>query len=493
MTSNNRNGIIHLFSSILLSLTALFFSISNTFSQWEPDVRLTNNSAVSYTSNNNSYCIGTTGDSIFIVWEDGRDGNDEIYFKRSTDAGITWGADIRVTANTGLSALPVIAVSGPVIHVVWFDNTLGNNEIFYRRSTDAGNSWQGISRLTNDPAFSEMPSILVNGSSVHVVWDDFRDNNQEIYYIRSTDGGATWGLNIRLTNNPGTSGSPGIISSGNYLYLVWHDNKDGNPEIYFKLSVNDGSIWGPDIRLTNNPGDSFYPSISAAGSLIHVVWHDNRDGNPEIYYKRSTTNGENWGPDVRLTNSNGDSFNPVVLASLNAVHVTWVDDRDVNEQIYYKISTDAGITWGNDQKLTHQTFPDAYFPSIAVSGSAVHLVWQDERDGNWEIYYKRNPTGNPIGLQNISSEIPKAFILNQNYPNPFNPATVIEFSVPKASNISLSVYDITGRVVSILVNEELKAGMYKFNFDAEGLSSGVYIYKLETDGYIGTKKMLLIK
>ena len=75
------------------------------------------------------------------------------------------------------------------------------------------------------------------------------------------------------------------------------------------------------------------------------------------------------------------------------MHVVWYDNRDGNNEIYYKRSTDAGINWGADTRLTNNTAYSEY-PSVAVSGSVVHVVWNDYRDGNSEIYYKRNPTGN---------------------------------------------------------------------------------------------------
>lgn len=97
------------------------------------------------------------------------------------------------------------------------------------------------------------------------------------------------------------------------------------------------------------------------------------------------------------------------------------------------------------------------------------------------------------GTQIISGEIPLSYSLSQNYPNPFNPATNINFSLPKSSNVKLVVFDITGKVVSNLVDENLQAGSYKFDFDASKLSSGTYFYKLTAGDYSDVKKMILVK
>lgn len=492
MYEKRKHIVNYIHPSILTVLFSLLL-IQNSFSQWEPDFRLTNNPGNSYTSFNNGRCIGTSGDTVYVVWEDSRDGNPEIYYKRSTDAGITWGTDIRVTNNPGTSRLPVIAVDGPVVHVIWFDNSVGNYELFYRRSTDAGFSWQEIIRLTDNPGLSEFPSVYLSGAYIHVVWDDARNTNHEIYYKRSTDSGLSWSLDRRLTNNAALSASPSICGNNSYIYIVWYDTRSGNDEIYLKESINYGDIWGPDVRLTNNQASSYFPSISASGSYVHVAWYDNRDGDWEIYYKRSTNDGESWSPDTRLTNNAGESFYPLIAASGNAVHLTWFDQSESYRQIFYNISTDNGATWGNDQKLTQQVNSDAHNPSFAFSGKVVHLIWYDHRDGDYEVYYKRNPTGNPIGVQQISSDIPKDFSLGQNYPNPFNPSTNIEFSVPKTSGVQMIVYDIRGSSVQTLVNEELKAGIYKVSFDGGGLASGVYFYRLVTQDKIFANKMIILK
>ena len=97
------------------------------------------------------------------------------------------------------------------------------------------------------------------------------------------------------------------------------------------------------------------------------------------------------------------------------------------------------------------------------------------------------------GILKIVSEIPENFFLDKNYPNPFNPATTINVSIPKESEVTLKIYDITGKEVSSLADGILKAGLYKFTFNATELPSGVYFYKLKTDGYTDTKKMVLIK
>lgn len=87
----------------------------------------------------------------------------------------------------------------------------------------------------------------------------------------------------------------------------------------------------------------------------------------------------------------------------------------------------------------------------------------------------------------------KDFELSQNYPNPFNPTTVIDYTIPKDAHVTLKIYDVLGREVETLINENEQVGRYKVNFDGARLASGVYFYRLAAGSHVITKKMLLLK
>ncbi|MEO8512726.1 MAG: T9SS type A sorting domain-containing protein, partial [Ignavibacteria bacterium] len=98
-----------------------------------------------------------------------------------------------------------------------------------------------------------------------------------------------------------------------------------------------------------------------------------------------------------------------------------------------------------------------------------------------------------VGIQSNSNEIPEVYSLSQNYPNPFNPVTNIKFSIPTGGMVKLTIFDITGREVTSLVNQNLNAGSYTADFDASQLSSGIYFYTLSSGSFTETKKMMLVK
>lgn len=99
----------------------------------------------------------------------------------------------------------------------------------------------------------------------------------------------------------------------------------------------------------------------------------------------------------------------------------------------------------------------------------------------------------PNGIDPVSAELPSRYSLSQNYPNPFNPVTKINFALPVSGNVTLKIYDVLGREVAVLVNENVKAGIYSVDWNAAGIPSGVYFYKLESGEFSEVKKMMVIK
>jgi hypothetical protein len=174
------------------------------------------------------------------------------------------------------------------------------------------------------------------------------------------------------------------------------------------------------------------------------------------------------------------------------------------------MSEDGGESWTDPERFTPVTNPplDWRWVSIApvnpVSGTStkVHLVMVGDIvagqfiPGPWNFpLAKFYHFSTEITLTDVEEEpeLVNTFNLSQNYPNPFNPSTSIEYRVGSKEYITLKIYDILGREVAILVNEEKPAGSYEIKFDASSLASGVYFYKLQTESIFSSKKMVLLK
>jgi len=369
---------------IIVSLAWLAFYSAELGAAWTTK-RLTNNTGNSLRSK-----IAVNGSDIYVVWEDETPGNKEIFFKKSNDGGTTWQIAKRLTNNSGSSFGPQIALSGANVFVVWCDDTTGNYEVFFKKSTDGGMTWQASKRLTYNSGNSLYPKIAVSNTNIYVVWHDNTPGNCEIYFKKSTNGGTSWQAAKRLTNNSGDSGWPCIAVSGSNVYMAWSDYTSGNFEIYFRKSTDGGATWQTAKRLTNNSGGSSFSAIAVSGSNIHIVWEDFTPGNYEIFCITSINDGATWQTAKRLTNNSGSSMQSQIAVSNANVYVVWEDISPGNWEIYFIKSANGGTTWQSTQRITNDT-GDSGGSAIALNTTNIFVDYADNTPGNSEIYLKYSP------------------------------------------------------------------------------------------------------
>jgi hypothetical protein len=178
--------------------------------------------------------------------------------------------------------------------------------------------------------------------------------------------------------------------------------------------------------------------------------------------------------------------------SVSGVELRWVTATEVsnfgfdieraslvaqnNQKIWEKIGFISGH--GNSNSPNNYSFTD----NKPLSGKSQYRLKQIDKDGVFKYT-------NAIEVVSVILQ----YDLAQNYPNPFNPSTLITYSIPASSNVVLKVYNVLGKLITTLVNENQEAGIYKVNFDARGLSNGIYFYKIQAGNYSAIKKMLLLK
>jgi hypothetical protein len=144
-------------------------------------------------------------------------------------------------------------------------------------------------------------------------------------------------------------------------------------------------------------------------------------------------------------------------------------------------TSDNGANWAP----VNTGLPDpCSINALAVMGSSMY--------GSYLGVWKR-PLSELTSVREIASGVPGSFNLEQNYPNPFNPTTTIGFGIRASGFVSLKVFDILGREIATLVNEKMKTGIYEISFDATGLASGTYFYRLSAGSYTEVKRMTLMK
>ena len=380
--------------AILCSVSCILTSFG--YAQWEPEVQLTyaGNPARIW-ANNGWFLAATAGGALQTAWWEGRDGNPEVYGKRSTDGGTTWLPDQNLSNDPDSTSCPSLAVSDSIVHLVYKDKSGGWGAL-YQRSTDGGATWSADTALARfSSPIGGCMTDAVRDSTVHVLWAVFHGAYTQVSYRRSLDRGITWQPEVLLTHDSARSEDPSVAVSESAVHVVWFDTRNGPGDVYYERSLDNGATWGPETRLTSDSAIAYAATVAAVDSLVHVAWIDRRGGGYQfqIYYMRSTNWGATWEPEVRLTDNSGACMFPVLAAVGRNAHIVWYDNRTGNNQLYYRNSTDGGLDWTSEVRLT-QTSTNSSNPAIALSGGAIHVVFCDDRSGDTELYYLRNPTGN---------------------------------------------------------------------------------------------------
>ncbi len=219
-------------------------------------------------------------------------------------------------------------------------------------------------------------------------------------------------------------------------------------------------------------------TIGTAKRYVFVNWTDNGDTTHNVTINSNVNLTAIYKTQFRLTivSDPGNTFGGNIFYDSAATFTFGVLSRNVlfNGTLYHFVGWNGG---GGGS----YTSPDSTGADSSVTWSMSQAIAETAR---WTT---------PIGIHNLSTEIPREYKLYQNYPNPFNPSTEINFDIIKDGNVKISIYNVLGQEVATIVNENVKPGKYKADFNAENLASGIYFYKLVTNDFVNIKKMVVVK
>jgi hypothetical protein len=366
-----------------------------------------------YSSDRWAPTIAFGGTEYGIAWYDSRDGNEEIYFARLSREGDKRGADSRITLNSNSSHDPVMVWAGTEFGVCWADNREGNYEIYFTRISSICEKLGVDLRISFNGSDSQAASLAWTGSQYGVAWHDNRDGNWEIYFSRFNAVGTKLGVDTRISVAGGDSKDPSLSWSGSEFGVSWGDYRDNNWEIYFARISSLGVKVGSDIRITTDNSTSGIPSLVWTGSEYGVGWREDRAGNAEIYFARVSGAGAKIGSDIRITKNPSLSDLPAMVWDGSEIGVTWQDNRDGNYETYFALLSYAGMKIGPDIRLTFAV-NDSQTPAIAWSGTEFGLAWRDYRDYSNEIFFTH------IAMDLDGDGIPKEPELGTYSTNPYN-------------------------------------------------------------------------
>jgi hypothetical protein len=388
---------------------------------------------------NTIYSISAVSD--MVGWAGGAAG----LVRRTTDGGTSW---------TNGNPTPGV-ISGDIYNIyAWSANdalcTTSPSAANIYKTTNGGTTWTQVYTLAggfiNAIQMLNTTEGYATGDPVGGKWT----------ILKTTDGGSSW---ARMATEPVQVGAE---AGWNNSFQVM------GTHIWF--GTNATKVYhSSDLGVT-------WASGVATGSVNTYALHYN-----------SATNGLAGGTAMVKSVDGGTTYTAATtpglsgnVSGITGVGTNWWSVR-TGTDIYR--STDQGTTWTVGNTVTGAAYNDIGVAdnSGCASGWAV---------GTGTITKIKGTT---VGINSYSSEIPESFYMQQNYPNPFNPTTNISFSIPTSGFVTLKVYNMAGMEVAKLLSENKTAGSYTIGFNAANLPSGAYFYRLETNSFADTKKMILIK
>jgi len=350
-------------------------------------------------------------------------------FLKTTDSGINW----------SVSSFPLESF----FSVGFIDANTGviSAGYNYRRTTNGGATWSPVTNLSS-------------------IW------MAKIVFRNSTTGFAFGPSSIDYTNDAGLSWQHSFTSNKIYLNdaVFLTQNKAIAVGTNSFTTTNGGLNWAYESSLYAQYGISNCDSnnILACGSHFRCI-------------NKSTNGGNNWTV-VYPGTASDTTFFSVKYFDVNNAIVAGSGGKIL-------ATSNGGINWSQQLSGISSTILRMNFVNSQTG-------WIVGKNG---VILKTTTGGVVTGFTQTSSEIPNKFSLSQNFPNPFNPSTRINYELPITNYVSLKVYDALGNEVETLVNENQNAGSYSVDFDASQLPSGIYFYKLFTENFSETKKMVVVK
>ena len=350
------------------------------------------------------------------------------------------------------------------INITLIDGTAENPNPFaqYYVAPDA------VLQLPTETANGNNPSLCFDGTSILLYKQDGPGSGSAKIFVINPESGAL--LNTHYLN---------LYSSPNGI--SWID----------KMVYRNGEIWA-----YGGYGD---PLGSGWIEGVFKINISNSTSSNQLHFTEDFQNGAGLACDgTNLFIGNADSTEVGGIVKFNPDLVTEVPSNlfiSLSDRIRSFSYGDNTIWVGIDRINKFNATTSEYLGNLDIPGSAAELFFNnkfwsyDESNNSLNIY---NLTSVGVEENNLLSAV-EDFSLSQNYPNPFNPSTVINFEIPKQSNVLLKVYDLLGNEVVTIVNEEKIAGSYQAVFDATALSNGVYFYRLQAGTFVETKKMILLK
>lgn len=299
-----------------------------------------------------------------------------------------------LTQNQNDSVYPQTAASKNNVYVVWSESTQSstdnNYDIYFKASSDGGKTFGRTISLSDNPSFSEHPQIAAVENNVYVVWTDNTSGHKEVLFRMSTNQGKAFGKVLTISDENTNAYHPEITASGTNVFVIWNNlDADKGNHILLRHSIDGGSIFDSKMEIGVGVKDSF-PKVAADDSNFFVVWDvKGYDNNTKVMYKNGQDNNASLDDKTVDLNQGKNGGESQILSKGNHILVSWTSNsgKEGNELSLVK-SDDFGLSFGNITKVSNGS-KSSNVETVMVDNN-LFVVWQESVHDAEEILLKKS-------------------------------------------------------------------------------------------------------
>jgi len=450
-----------------------------------------------------------------IAWQDERAGASTLYAQKVNAHGaIQWAVNgvALCSADSSHTHSAIVSDETGGAIIVWQDRRNGNDDIYTQRVDSNGAVLWGAHGLPICVQDSGQcfPQIVGDGSGGAIItWQDKRAGDFDIYAQRVNSGGVVrWSPanGKAVATMPGDQLKPEIVSDGSHgAIITWYDFRSTTDYNIYAQRVNGNGAqqWTTDGNVMNNnaPNAQTNPQIvSDGGGGAIIAWQDKRNGAVvDIYAQRVNGQGAvlwtSTGTAIGIADS-GKTIPAITEDFYGGAYITWSDARRGTPDIYaQRVNTSGGIQWPAGGKAISIVSGCQTNPSIIGDGSGGAIIaWQDFRNGQFDIFAERVTMATGLFEEGPG---PKPSMFLTLSPNPFFPGALVNYYVSQTGMVSLKLFNVSGHEIASFINGRQEAGYHTTAIltgnEYQSLSSGAYFCRLVAGDFILTKKMTIVK
>jgi len=514
-----------------------------------------------YPNQESTAAVASDGTNFLAAWTDSRNGVKDIYGARVASDGTLLDADaIPISTAAAYQAYPAMAFDGTGYLAVWHEwHITSTYDISGARIATDGTVLDTLGISLSAAAKDQLyPAVAHGGTNCLVVWQDYRNNAYDIYAARvGADGSVLDPAGLVISTASGPQEYPDVASNGTTYLVVWQDKRSGSYDIYAARVTSAGTLLDPGgIPVSTATGDQLHPAVVFDGTNYLIVWEDYRSGNYDIYGARLGPDGSVLDvAGIAISSATGAQQWPAMAFDGTNFLVAWQDNRNgPYADIYCARVATSGTVVDPTGIAVSKAANEQLMPAVGFDGYKYLVAWQDKRSASTspDIYGakvdKAGTVLDPTGLQiakvaymqlspaisaDPSGQLVIAYSsftlpplygsfriwanfydsragvpgghepeaearLYPGFPNPFAGSTTLRFYLAETRQVSVGIYDATGRLVAMLVDSPQSAGVHEVWWDGmdanrRPVAPGVYFLEMHTGGSNQTQKAVLVR